>query len=187
MDALLSMVTTRGNRVINHRGFAISQTVKAGWILPVRPDLLTIQEQVTGRPPVTLPLAMQGNPIIGGGRRRTDAGRRFRGPRASTLRRTCSGEPRSPLQRGDRHHVAELVEAQRTYPLLLTAQLVDLLVYVDVVCDLVRVVDDELDRPRVLLEAPGRTKIVCLNPSRSNVTTIRGMASSAPSGGGRTG
>jgi len=59
MDALLSIVTTRGNRVINHRGFAISPTVKAGWILPVSRDLLTIQEQVTGRPPVTFPLAMQ--------------------------------------------------------------------------------------------------------------------------------
>ena len=59
MGAILSIVTTSGNRVINHRGFAISPTVKAGWILPVSTDLLTIQEYVTGRPAVTFPLSVQ--------------------------------------------------------------------------------------------------------------------------------
>jgi hypothetical protein len=59
MDAVLSIDTTRGNRVINRRGIAISPTVKAGWILRVSEDLLTILQQVTGRLPVVFPLTMQ--------------------------------------------------------------------------------------------------------------------------------
>ena len=39
MDAILSIDTTKGNRIINHRGFAISPTVKDGWILRVSEDL----------------------------------------------------------------------------------------------------------------------------------------------------
>ena len=58
MDAIVAVVTTRGNRVINHRGFAISPTVKAGWILRPAPDLLDIQQNVTGKLPVVLPLTM---------------------------------------------------------------------------------------------------------------------------------
>jgi hypothetical protein len=59
MDAIISVDTTRGNRVINTRGFAISATVKDGWILRVSEDLLDIQQAVTGRPPVVFPLTMQ--------------------------------------------------------------------------------------------------------------------------------
>lgn len=59
MEAILSIDTTRGNRVVNRRGFAISPTVKAGWILRVSEDLLDIQQIVTGRPPVVFPLSMQ--------------------------------------------------------------------------------------------------------------------------------
>ncbi|MBI2216648.1 MAG: DUF1177 domain-containing protein [Candidatus Rokubacteria bacterium] len=59
MDAVLTVDTTRGNRVINHRGIAISPTVKAGWILRVSEDLLTIMQNVTGRLPVVFPLTMQ--------------------------------------------------------------------------------------------------------------------------------
>ena len=59
MEAILSIDTTRGNRVINQRGFAISATVKAGWILRVSEDLLDIQQNVTGRPPLVFPLTMQ--------------------------------------------------------------------------------------------------------------------------------
>lgn len=59
MDAILSVDTTRGNRVINHRGIAISATVREGWILRVSEDLLTILQQVTGRMPVVFPLTMQ--------------------------------------------------------------------------------------------------------------------------------
>ena len=59
MEAILSIDTTRGNRVINRRGFAISPTVRAGWILRPSADLLDIQQIVTGRPPVVFPIAMQ--------------------------------------------------------------------------------------------------------------------------------
>lgn len=57
-DAVLSIDTTKGNRICNHRGFAISPTVKQGWILRTSEDLLTIQQRVSGQLPVVLPLAM---------------------------------------------------------------------------------------------------------------------------------
>ena len=59
MDAILSVDTTRGNWVINRRGFAISPTVKEGYILEVGPDLLRIMSIVTGRAPVVLPITTQ--------------------------------------------------------------------------------------------------------------------------------
>lgn len=59
MDAILSIDTTKGNRIINHRGFAISPTVKEGYILRVSDDLLDIMSVTTGRPPVTFPITTQ--------------------------------------------------------------------------------------------------------------------------------
>jgi hypothetical protein len=59
MDAILSIDTTRGNRVLNHRGFAITPTVKQGWILKVSDDLLDIMEWSTGDVPWVLPVSMQ--------------------------------------------------------------------------------------------------------------------------------
>ena len=59
MEAILSVDTTKGNRIVNHRGIAISPTVKAGWILRVSEDLLDVLQIVTGRPPVVLPITMQ--------------------------------------------------------------------------------------------------------------------------------
>lgn len=59
MAAVLSIDTTKGNRVLNTRGFAISPTVKEGWILKVAPDLLRLAEVSSGRPPVTFPITMQ--------------------------------------------------------------------------------------------------------------------------------
>ncbi len=59
MEALLSIDTTRGNRVINQRGFAISPTVKEGYILRVSEDLLSIMEVVTGKPAVLFPITTQ--------------------------------------------------------------------------------------------------------------------------------
>lgn len=59
MEAILSVDTTRGNRVCNHSGFAISPTVRQGWVLRVSEDLLDLQQQVTGRLPVVLPITMQ--------------------------------------------------------------------------------------------------------------------------------
>ncbi|GAB4528479.1 MAG: DUF1177 domain-containing protein [Anaerolineae bacterium] len=59
MDAILSVDTTRGNLVINRRGFAISPTVKEGYILKISPDLLRVMSIVTGQPPVVLPITTQ--------------------------------------------------------------------------------------------------------------------------------
>ncbi|MCP2619794.1 DUF1177 domain-containing protein [Candidatus Aminicenantes bacterium AC-334-K16] len=59
MEAILSVDTTKGNRVINQRGIAISPTVKEGYILRVSEDLLDIMERVTGRLPVVFPLTTQ--------------------------------------------------------------------------------------------------------------------------------
>lgn len=59
LDAILSVDTTKGNRVINHRGFAISNTVLQGYILPVSEDLLNIMEITTGELPYVFPLATQ--------------------------------------------------------------------------------------------------------------------------------
>src|SRR5260370_12654963 len=59
MDALLSIDTTKGNRILNHRGFAISPTVKEGYILRVADDLVRIMATTTGRPAVTFPITMQ--------------------------------------------------------------------------------------------------------------------------------
>jgi len=59
MAAVLSIDTTKGNRVLNTRGYAISPTVKEGWILKVSPDLLRLAEVSSGRAPVTFPITMQ--------------------------------------------------------------------------------------------------------------------------------
>ncbi len=59
MEAILSIDTTKGNRVINCRGFAISPTVKDGYILRVSEDLLDIMQNVTGRMPVVFPVTTQ--------------------------------------------------------------------------------------------------------------------------------
>lgn len=59
MDAILSVDTTRGNRIINCKGFALSPTVKEGYILRVAEPLLDIQERVTGRLPVVFPITTQ--------------------------------------------------------------------------------------------------------------------------------
>ncbi len=59
MDAVLSIDTTKGNRIINHKGFALSPTVKQGYILRVAEDLLRVMEMTTGRLPVTFPITTQ--------------------------------------------------------------------------------------------------------------------------------
>ena len=59
MEAILSIDTTKGNRVINHRGFAISPSVKEGYILKTSDDLLDIMTRVTGRLPQVFPLSQQ--------------------------------------------------------------------------------------------------------------------------------
>jgi hypothetical protein len=57
MDAVLSIDASKGNRVVNHRGFAFTPTVRAGYILPVAPDLIDAYERVSGRSAVVLPLS----------------------------------------------------------------------------------------------------------------------------------
>ena len=59
MEAILSIDTTKGNRIINHKGIAISPTVKEGYILRVSEDLLRIMEMTTGKLPVTFPITLQ--------------------------------------------------------------------------------------------------------------------------------
>lgn len=59
MDAILAIDTTKGNRVVNHGGIAISPTVRQGWILRVSEDLLDVLQRVTGRLPVVFPITMQ--------------------------------------------------------------------------------------------------------------------------------
>ena len=59
MEAILSIDTTKGNRVINVRGFAISPTVKEGYILRVSEDLLDLMQHTSGRLPAVFAITTQ--------------------------------------------------------------------------------------------------------------------------------
>jgi len=59
MDAILSVDTTKGNRVCNHHGIAITPAVVDGWIVRVPETLLDIVSRTTGRAPAVMPLTMQ--------------------------------------------------------------------------------------------------------------------------------
>lgn len=59
MEAILSIDTTKGNRIINQKGFAISPTVKEGYILRVSENLLSIMEITTGRRPFVFAITTQ--------------------------------------------------------------------------------------------------------------------------------
>ena len=59
MDAILSIDTTKGNRVINLNGFALSPTIKEGYILEVSNDLMDVMTRVTGKLPAIFPVAQQ--------------------------------------------------------------------------------------------------------------------------------
>jgi hypothetical protein len=59
MNAVLSIDTTKGNRIVKWRGFAITPTVKEGWVLKVSDDLLDIMEITTGRIPRVCPITTQ--------------------------------------------------------------------------------------------------------------------------------
>lgn len=59
LDAILVVDTTKGNRIINNRGFALSPTVKEGYILRVSEDLLDIMQQTTGELPYVFALTTQ--------------------------------------------------------------------------------------------------------------------------------
>jgi hypothetical protein len=51
--------TTRGNRLVNRRGVAITPVAREGWLLPIPDALLDILSWVSGELPVTLPLTLQ--------------------------------------------------------------------------------------------------------------------------------
>ncbi|MBW2618702.1 MAG: DUF1177 family protein, partial [Deltaproteobacteria bacterium] len=59
MAGILSVDATKGNWVLNRRGFSLTPTVKEGYILRVSPRLLEIMGQVTGQPPLVLPITTQ--------------------------------------------------------------------------------------------------------------------------------
>lgn len=59
MEAILSIDTTKGNKIINKRGIAISPTVKEGYILRFSDDLLRIMEITTGDFPTTFAVTTQ--------------------------------------------------------------------------------------------------------------------------------
>jgi hypothetical protein len=59
MKAILSIDTTKGNWILNQRGFAITPTCKQGYILRVSDPLLEIMRCVTGQPPVVLAITTQ--------------------------------------------------------------------------------------------------------------------------------
>jgi len=59
MDAILSIDTTKGNRILNQKGIAITPTIKDGYILRVSDSLLDIMQIVTGKLPVVLPITTQ--------------------------------------------------------------------------------------------------------------------------------
>ena len=59
MEAILTVDTTKGNRVINTMGFAISPTVKEGYILRTSEDLLDLMQMTTGRLPKVFPVTTQ--------------------------------------------------------------------------------------------------------------------------------
>ncbi len=59
MDAILSIDTTKGNRIINTRGFAVSPTIKDGYIVKVSDDILDIMSAITGKLPQVFAVSQQ--------------------------------------------------------------------------------------------------------------------------------
>lgn len=59
LDAILCVDTTKGNRIYNKKGLAVSPTVKEGYILRVSEDILSIMEIVTGELPGVFALTTQ--------------------------------------------------------------------------------------------------------------------------------
>jgi hypothetical protein len=59
MDAILSVDSTRANRIVKHRGFGITGTVKEGYVLRPTPGVLDAYERVAGHAAVVVPLFTQ--------------------------------------------------------------------------------------------------------------------------------
>lgn len=58
-DAILDVNVTRSDRYCKKKGFAITPTVKEGWLLKISEDALDVMERVTGEMPAIMPLTMQ--------------------------------------------------------------------------------------------------------------------------------
>jgi len=59
MQAILSVDTTRGNRLVNQRGVALTPVAKQGYLLRIPETLLDLMGWVSGQLPITLPLTTQ--------------------------------------------------------------------------------------------------------------------------------
>lgn len=59
MEAVLSIDTTKGNVIINHKGISLSPTVKSGYVLKVNSDLVRLMEMATGQLAHTFPVSTQ--------------------------------------------------------------------------------------------------------------------------------
>jgi len=59
MDAIISIDTTKGNEILNYKGFAISPTVKEGYILKVSNDILNVVKRTTGKAANVFPISIQ--------------------------------------------------------------------------------------------------------------------------------
>ena len=59
MEAILSIDTSRGTKLQSVNGYAITPTVKQGWILKVSDHLLKLMEETSGRLPTVFPITMQ--------------------------------------------------------------------------------------------------------------------------------
>ena len=59
MDAIISLDTSKGNRILSSRGIALTPVAKEGYILPLTESLIDAYEQVTGKPVQLLALATQ--------------------------------------------------------------------------------------------------------------------------------
>jgi len=59
MDAVISIDSTKANDIINHRGIAVSPTVKEGYLLPTPPAIIRALQRSTGRPAYVFPVTTQ--------------------------------------------------------------------------------------------------------------------------------
>jgi hypothetical protein len=59
MDGLVVVETCKSNKLVSHKGFAITHVAKEGMLLRLHANLIHIQEMVTGRLPVIFPVSQQ--------------------------------------------------------------------------------------------------------------------------------
>ena len=59
MDGLVVVETCKSNKLVSHKGFAISHVAKEGYLLRLHSDMIHIMEMVTGRLPVIFPVSQQ--------------------------------------------------------------------------------------------------------------------------------